>query len=116
MEDLQIVQMKPRLTYKDFVIPYPKDYPHKKERLLRNEWKQYVITAKPTAQDQNWQANFDKFKQFFTQTYVEWFYAPLEGVNVYECVWNTYAAKNAENIAKIGKDGLGLYMEEYPPP
>jgi hypothetical protein len=51
MEDLQIVKTMPRNTYKDFVIPWPKNYANKQQRLLRPEWLQWSATALPTPAD-----------------------------------------------------------------
>jgi hypothetical protein len=41
--------------------------------------------------EEEWDENFKKFKEAIHKTYCEWFYFPLEGVDVFENVWDVFA-------------------------
>jgi hypothetical protein len=70
MEELQIVKFEPYINYKDFVIPWPKDYAHKKERLSRPEWIKWETDYKPTPEQKDWENNLKRFKESIDKTYV----------------------------------------------
>jgi hypothetical protein len=50
------------------------------------------------------------------KTYCEWLYFAAEGTHIFASIWDVYALKTPENIAKIRKDNPnGVYIEDYPP-
>lgn len=42
MEDLQIVEFQPRISYKDYIIPWPKDYAKAAQRRARLEYQEWL--------------------------------------------------------------------------
>ncbi len=59
-DKLDIVRLLPRNEYKDFVIPWPKDYPQEKikARKEKPEYKKWPLLQHKKASDQNWENNF----------------------------------------------------------
>jgi hypothetical protein len=119
MEELDIIKSIPRNSYKDYVIPWPKDYPHEKieARRSREEWKVFNESENKKLIDENWENNFEKFKTAINQTYCEWFYFPIEKCNIFENVWSIFGKKTPENVARIKEDNPdGVFIDDYPPP
>lgn len=78
MEDLEIVLTNPVYNYKDFTLPWPKDYSTNKiqKRLQRPEYKAWLQSNNGSALP-SWNDNFEGFKNALNQTYAEWFYFPI---------------------------------------
>jgi hypothetical protein len=79
MDELDIIKSTPRNSYKDFVIPWPKDYPKEKieARRRREEWRVWTELEHRKPVDESWENNFERFKEAINQTYCEWFYFPI---------------------------------------
>ena len=54
MDELDIVEFVPRNTYKDLVIPWPKNYPNAEARRNRQEYLDWAQENNPTEADLNY--------------------------------------------------------------
>lgn len=62
----------------------------------------------------NQNKNLEEFKQATKKSYCEWFYFPIEGLSVFENVWDIFGPKNQETIKRVQKEG-GDFQDVYPP-